>query len=80
MIDWEKIAQPENLSAAEWSNLTNQIIDMADRLTRYEAALREIGAYTDTHAQNHLYRTGSYGSFDEPGSVEIARIALGETQ
>lgn len=47
-----------------------------DRMRRYEAALREIGAYSDVRASNHLNRTGSYGCFHEPESVEIAREVL----
>lgn len=40
------------------------------------AALIEIATFTDVDASNHLYKTGSYSLFDEPGSVEIARNAL----
>jgi hypothetical protein len=43
---------------------------------KLEAALREIAAYDDTGANERLAKTGSYGSFDEPGSVQIARAAL----
>jgi hypothetical protein len=44
------------------------------------AALKKIAAYDDAAASAYLRATGSYASFDEPGSVEIARTALeGET-
>lgn len=39
-------------------------------------ALIEIAAYDDHGANEALARKGSYSSFDEPGSVEIARVAL----
>jgi len=39
-------------------------------------ALIEIAAYDDHGANETLKRTGSYSSFDEPGSVETARKAL----
>ena len=39
-------------------------------------ALVQIAAFDDTSASERLAATGSYGSFDEPGSVEIARECL----
>lgn len=39
-------------------------------------ALQEIGAYSDRAAHDRLKKTGSYGSFDEPGSVQISREAM----
>lgn len=42
----------------------------------YEDALHRIAMFDDTGANAKLTRTGSYGSFDEPGSVQTAREAL----
>jgi hypothetical protein len=39
-------------------------------------ALKKIAAYDDAAASAYLRATGSYASFDEPKSVEIARTAL----
>ncbi len=40
--------------------------------------LDRIATWSDTGAQTHLERTGSYGQFDEPGSAQMARDALGQ--
>lgn len=48
-------------------------------LGRYEImdiALTDIGCYHDLDASDNLRNTGSYSSFDEPGSVKIAREVL----
>lgn len=42
------------------------------------AALTRIAALDDDGANQHLETTGSYGRFDEPGSVQVAREALQE--
>lgn len=39
-------------------------------------ALTRIAAFDDTGANERLARDGSYASFDEPSSVQIAREAL----
>lgn len=39
-------------------------------------ALVKIAAFDDVWSNNRLEKHGTYGSFDEPGSVEIARAAL----
>lgn len=49
------------------------------RIAGLEAALHEIAAFHDVGASKYLADLGSYGGFDEPGSVEIARRALSET-
>lgn len=49
----------------------------AERDTLREA-LTKIACYGDTGANNRLEATGSYGMFDEPGSVELARTALNQ--
>jgi hypothetical protein len=41
-------------------------------------ALSVIAAFDDAIGCEHLAATGSYGAFDEPASVEIARKALNE--
>ena len=35
--------------------------------------LHKIAAFSDISASEHLISTGSYGAFDEPGSVQLAR-------
>lgn len=45
---------------------------------RLRNVLREIACFGDYSAEMKLSRTGSYGGFDEPGSVQIARAALQE--
>lgn len=50
--------------------------DAADEIERLRAALTKIAAYDDKGASMLLAQTGSYGQFDEPGSVSIAREAL----
>jgi len=49
----------------------------ADR-DRLRAALQRIAAFDDKLACEKLEKIGSYSSFDEPGSVQIARQALAE--
>lgn len=39
-------------------------------------ALRNIAAYDDRPASEHLEKTGSWGQFDEPGGAQIARATL----
>lgn len=39
-------------------------------------ALEKIAAFDDVWGNNRLEKHGTYGSFDEPGSVQIARAAL----
>lgn len=42
--------------------------------------LLKIATYGDIQANNHLKSTGSYGLFDEPNSVQIARDTLKRAQ
>jgi hypothetical protein len=63
--------------------LTGQIDGLVSRALASEAtlasvreALRKIAAFDDKDASSMLALTGSYGMFDEPGSVQIAREAL----
>jgi len=55
-------------------------LDEIKRLTaerdRLRAALKRIACYDDALASYALNMRGSYGSFDEPGSVQIARETL----
>ena len=46
---------------------------------RLREGLEQLAAFTDTQASFHLACTGSFGLFDEPGAVEIARALLGDT-
>lgn len=48
----------------------------AAEIERLRAALIEIASFDDEVANRNLGETGSYSSFDEPGSVQIARAAL----
>lgn len=43
---------------------------------RLRNALEKIAALNDDSANSYLSLTGSFSSFDEPASVEIARAAL----
>lgn len=52
------------------------ILRMAHSFGGLVEALERIACYDDERAESRLRITGSYGSFDEPGSVEIAREAL----
>jgi len=51
-------------------------IQAADALDAMEMALREIAAFDDVGANRYLDDCGSYGKFDEPSAVRIARDAL----
>jgi len=46
------------------------------RVRELEAALNEIARWDDDGAHQHWKATGSYGEFDEPWSVKIARECL----
>lgn len=48
------------------------------RLECMKRALETIAAFNDEFANMRLEKTGSYGGFDEPGSVSTARQALKE--
>jgi hypothetical protein len=47
-----------------------------EELSALKAALKSIAAFDDDYANRRLRDTGSYGYFDEPGSVQVAREAL----
>lgn len=49
-----------------------------DRANWLRVRLEHIAALDDHLANVHLAQTGSYGAFDEPGSVEVAREILAE--
>ena len=46
------------------------------RIAALREALTEIAAFDDKFANKYLASHGSYGGFDEPASVMIARAAL----
>ena len=54
--------------------------EAADALDAMEKALREIAAFDDVGANRYLDDCGSYGKFDEPGAVRIAREALAKLE
>lgn len=53
--------------------MNHRIINAAPDMLK---ALIEIAAFDDEQASERLAAWGSYGSFDEPGSVQIARECL----
>lgn len=52
--------------------------DVEDLLNTYEIALEKIATIDDKKAWEHLENSGTYGWFDNPEDVKIAREALGE--
>lgn len=52
---------------------------LAEEAEKLREALRKIAAFDDVGASAYLKNHGSYGMFDEPGSVRIAREALDKT-
>jgi len=50
------------------------------RIQKLEAALTKIADFDDVGANAYLAASGSYGRFDEPGSVCTARIALNKEE
>ncbi len=59
-------------------NSTQSIKAKDDKIARFRAALTKIAAFDDVRANERLAQTGSYSSFDEPGSVAMAREALAD--
>lgn len=51
-------------------------LSAATRVAELEAGLTKIAALDDVGANDYLKARGSYGRFDEPGSVQIARETL----
>lgn len=49
---------------------------LATALERLGEALEQIAAFDDRAANERLKYVGSWGGFDEPGSVQVARQAL----
>jgi hypothetical protein len=60
-------------------DLMNDNARLKDALASARKALEEIACFRDEGANERLAKTGSYGSFDEPGSVKIAREFLAVT-
>lgn len=64
---------------AEMNTVAEQIVRdhrLATLVPELVKALREIAAYDDESANEHLRQRGSYSLFDEPGAVRAARAAL----
>jgi len=75
----ESRVQPwSDKSTAEYWRAAARVAIEALPFARYEEALRQIAAFDDARACQHLEQFGTYGQFDEPGSVQIARKALRE--
>jgi hypothetical protein len=76
--DWEK--DPDVMMAdfhlRMVEPLTQQVADLEAEVARLREALERIAAYDDHGAEEVLEAKGSYGCFDEPVSVQIAREAL----
>lgn len=62
----------------ELNEANQKIVEAAAEIERLREALREIAAINDTLANDFLENHKSYGAFDEPGSVMIARAALAQ--
>lgn len=66
-------------AALKLANLFKNLWQSAERdCDKLVAVLKRIAAYDDTGASERLERTGSYSSFDEPHSVQLAREILAE--
>lgn len=64
------------LTGAFLIRAAEKIEALAEENERLHSALHIIASYGDKGANERLRATGSYSSFDEPGSVELARLAL----
>lgn len=61
-----------------YETLTMQNLAQHERIRGLEEALNRIACWGDKPANDLLGKVGSYGRFDEPASVKIAREALAE--
>ena len=61
---------------AAWGALSTALAAAEAEREGMREALKKIAAYDDEGGNHMLKSRGSYASFDEPGSVEIARRAL----
>lgn len=62
---------------ATGNDVLHRLAHVQHAAAKYKTALEKIAAYDDTGANARLKATGSYALFDEPGSVQTAREALG---
>jgi hypothetical protein len=65
-------------SGCDCAIIADLIESQQAKIDRLQAALTRIAAFDDPLASNHLEAHGSYGAFDESGSVRVAREALAE--
>lgn len=56
--------------------IARQLLALHEEAALHRKALEDIAAFGDEGANLRLANTGSYGAFDEPGSVQTAREAL----
>lgn len=70
---WSYYGAPPHKRELDTRLLKADFSSLIARLEIAEAALRKIAAYDDAAANAYLRATGSYGAFDEPGAVELAR-------
>lgn len=73
------VADDCELVAEVYSATDAEIAELVRRANAHDAlveALVRIGSYGDHTAGRFLHAHGSYGYFDEPGSVEVARSTL----
>ncbi len=72
----ERIIEPATDLEASFDKLSVSVLRVKRERDEFRVALEQIAALNDESANGVLELTGSYRGFDEPGSVEIARVAL----
>ena len=72
----KNMAHIARLSPERVRSAFSELLAARKKLAKLEAALNQIAAWDDDLANQRLKLFGTYSSFDEPGSVQIARHAL----
>ena len=70
-----EIVETQNTKAEDFVWMKDAAL-VARALIRMHGALTEIAAFDDAWGNKRLEVHGTYSSFDEPSSVQIARAAL----
>lgn len=76
-FDWY---DTESNARRAFKHAAEEIVDLRAKCIRFHEALMRLACWDDEAANARLKATGSYGLFDEPGSVFIARNALDITK
>lgn len=76
IADWKILAGQNEMAFNANRDLGASNDELLLRVCRLEKALREIARFDDAAANDRLTKDGSFSSFDEPHSVQIARTAL----